>query len=255
MRYIQENLIHAFFCHGSFRVKLVLCVLAELSSVLLHSRRIERPSRFKFRAPVDKIERGFCREPDTQAHKDKMPQHSTSAANSKKNLGGGKGHKRAARGGGKKSGKNFDFCQDFVDDIMNGEDVSPLTVARVERLSGQGRMELLTVNGKTLKAALKGNLRCKKGAARSDDNPIAAMVGGFVILQEADYGSMVMGVLSRSNVATLKEYFDEAPASYFETSQQGGDGFDWDFAEAEEPATTGETTATVTVADVDIDRL
>jgi hypothetical protein len=184
------------------------------------------------------------------------------AGNAKKNVGGGKGHKRAARGGNKKSVKNYDFCQDFVEDIINDEDVAPLTIARVERLSGQGRMELLTVAGKTLKAALKGNLRCKKGAARSDDNPIAAMVGGFVILQEADYGSMVMGVLSRSNVATLKEYFPDAPRSYFETTQQGGDGFDWDFDEAKEEGeetATGTGTVTVTAAqgesEVNIDAL
>jgi len=151
------------------------------------------------------------------------------SGNAKKNLGGGKGHKRAARGGNKKSQKNFDFCQDFMDDITGGEDVAPLTIARVERLSGQGRMELLTVTGKVVKAGMKGNLRCKKGAARSEDNPIAAMLGSFVILQEADYGSMVMGVLNRSNVAVLKEYFPDAPRSYFETTHQGGDGFDWDF--------------------------
>ena len=181
--------------------------------------------------------------------------------NSKKNVGGGKGHKKAARGGNKKSGKNFDFCQDFVDDVVNGEDLRPLTLARVERLSGQGRIELLTVTGSTVKAALKGNLRCKKGAARSEDNPIAAMVGGFVILQEADYGSMVMGILSRSNVAVLKEYFTDAPLSYFETTQQGGDGFEWDFSEEKEPTEAPlidegvQKKKAVLVDDIDIDRL
>jgi len=163
------------------------------------------------------------------------------AGNAKKNVGGGKGHKKAARGGNKKSGKNYDFCQDFMEDIVNGEDVSPLTIARVERLSGQGRLELLTVAGKVVKASLKGNLRCKKGAARSEDNPIAAMVGGFVILQEADYGSIVMGVLSRSNVSILKEYYADAPLSYFDTTQQGGDGFEWDLeGEAEAPGAAAE---------------
>jgi hypothetical protein len=168
------------------------------------------------------------------------------AGNAKKNVGGGKGHKKAARGGNKKSGKNYDFCQDFMDDVTNGEDVAPLTIARVERLSGQGRLELLTVAGKVIKASLKGNLRCKKGAARSEDNPIAAMVGGFVILQEADYGSMVMGILSRSNVSILKEYYADAPLSYFDTTQQGGDGFEWDFD------TEGATTVTEAAAEPEI---
>ena len=155
-------------------------------------------------------------------------------ASAKKNPGG-KGKKRQARGGNRKSVKNYDFCQDFMVDFMAKEDVSPLTVARVERLGGCGRMELLTVQGKTVKASLKGNLRCKKGAARSEDNPIAAMVGCFVILQEADYGNLIMGVLSRSNVSNIKSYFPSAPKSYFDMAQtEDAEGFEWDLNDSEE---------------------
>jgi translation initiation factor IF-1 len=157
----------------------------------------------------------------------------SSSAPAKKNVGGGKGHKRAPRD--KKSGKNFDFCQNYVDDIISGEDVAPLILARVERLTGQGRMEVLTVTGKNINAALKGTLRCKKGGARNGDNPIAVMVGGFVILMEEEYGNFIMGVLNRGNVAAIKDYFD-APPSYFEMTQQGGEGFEWDTGSDDAPA-------------------
>jgi hypothetical protein len=172
----------------------------------------------------------------------------SSSAPAKKNVGGGKGHKRAPRD--KKSGKNFDFCQNYVDDIISGEDVAPLILARVERLTGQGRMELLTVTGKTINAALKGTLRCKKGGARNSDNPIAVMVGGFVILMEEAYGNFVMGVLSRSNVAAIKDHFD-APPSYFEMTQQGGEGFEWDTGSDDAPVAEGGSGA----AEVNIDAL
>jgi hypothetical protein len=202
---------------------------------------------------IDKIKIESREAQDLCTTSRRMPSY---AGSSKKNVGGGKGHKRAARGGNKKSVKNHDFCQDFMEDIVTGVDVSPLTIARVERLSGQGRLELTTVSGKTIKASLKGNLRCKKGAARSEDNPIAAMVGGFVILQEAEYGSMVMGVLNRADVSTLKMYYPDAPHSYFETTQQGGDGFDWDFDTSEEPAAESTVEkAEATAADVNIDAL
>ena len=157
-------------------------------------------------------------------------------ASAKKNPGG-KGKKRAARGGNKKSIKNYEFCQDFIDDILAKEDVSPLTVARVERLGGCGRMDLMTVSGNTLKGvSLKGNLRCKKGAARSEDNPIAAMIGCFVILQEADYGNEIVGILSRSNVSNIKSFFPNAPKSYFDMAQtEDTEGFEWDLADEDTP--------------------
>ena len=180
-------------------------------------------------------------------------------ASAKKNPGG-KGKKRAARGGNKKSIKNYEFCDNFIDDILAKEDVSPLTVARVERLGGCGRMDLLTVSGKVAHASLKGNLRCKKGAARSEDNPIAAMVGCFVILQEADYGSLIMGILSRSNVNNIKPFFPNAPKSYFDMAQtEDAEGFEWDLADEEAPIAEQKGPVGLLPpmddVDVDVDRL
>jgi len=154
---------------------------------------------------------------------------------SKKKNPGGKGMRRAAKGGNKREKKNKSFCQDFVDDIVAGESVEPLTVARVERLCGSGQMQLLTVTGKILTAALKGNLRCNKGAARSDDNTIAAFAGTtFVILQMEEYLSTIVGILSRTHVSTISPHFKDAPKGFFETTQTSEeDGFEWDLSGAE----------------------
>ena len=151
---------------------------------------------------------------------------------SKKKNPGGKGMRRAAKGGNKREKKNKSFCQDFVDDIVAGEDVDPLTVARVERLCGSGQMQLLTVAGQTLTAPLTGNLRCSKGAARSEDNPIAAFAGTtFVILQMEEYSNTVVGILSRTHVSTISPHFKNAPKGFFDASQTSeDDGFEWDLS-------------------------
>ena len=175
--------------------------------------------------------------------------------NSKKKNPGGKGMRRAAKGGNKREKKNKSFCQDFVDDIVAGEDVDPLTVARVERLCGSGQMQLLTVTGQTLTAALKGNLRCNKGAARSDDNTIAAFAGTtFVILQMEEYTNTIVGILSRTHVSTISPHFKNAPKGYFDASQTSEeDGFEWDLSgEGDEPA---KTEVPVPDDDVDLDKL
>ena len=178
---------------------------------------------------------------------------------SKKKNPGGKGMRRAAKGGNKREKKNKSFCQDFVDDILAGDDVDPLTVARVERLCGSGQMQLLTVAGQTLTAPLKGNLRCSKGAARSDDNSIAAFAGTtFVILQMEEYTNTVVGILSRTHVSTISSHFKNAPKGFFDASQTSEeDGFEWDLS-----GDTGEGDNTVAVAasapeehDVNLDTL
>ena len=156
--------------------------------------------------------------------------------NSKKKNPGGKGMRRAAKGENKREKKNKTFCQDFVDDIVSGESVEPLTVARVERLCGSGQMQLLTVEGATVTASLKGNLRCKKGAARSEDNTIAAFAGTtFVILQIETYLSTIVGVLTRAHVSSISEHFPKAPKGFFDVAQTDEtEGFEWDVSEGGE---------------------
>ena len=192
--------------------------------------------------------------------------------NSKKKNPGGKGMRRAAKGGNKREKKNKMFCQDFVDDILAEEPVDPLTVARVERLCGSGQMQLLTVDGIAVTASLKGNLRCKKGAARSEDNTIAAFAGTtFVILQVEKYLSTIVGVLTRAHVSAISEYFPKAPKGFFDVAQtDDAEGFEWDVSGGEgdeEVAATNEVRTNETIGisgrglpmpndnEVDLDRL
>jgi len=146
--------------------------------------------------------------------------------------------RRSAKGENKNEKKNKTFCQDFVDDIVAGDSVEPLTVARVERLCGSAQMQLLTVSGEAVTASLKGALRCKKGAARSEDNTIAAFAGTtFVILQKEEYLSTIVGVLSRAHVTAVAPHFKMAPKGFFDNARPEDDeGFDWDLTGDQEGA-------------------
>ncbi len=146
--------------------------------------------------------------------------------------------RRSAKGENKNEKKNKTFCQDFVDDIVAGDSVEPLTVARVERLCGSAQMQLLTVSGEAVTASLKGALRCKKGAARSEDNTIAAFAGTtFVILQKEEYLSTIVGVLSRAHVTAIAPHFKMAPKGFFDNARPEDDeGFDWDLTGDQEGA-------------------
>ena len=146
--------------------------------------------------------------------------------------------RRSAKGENKNEKKNKFFCQDFVDDIVAGDSVEPLTVARVERLCGSAQMQLLTVSGEAVTASLKGALRCKKGAARSEDNTIAAFAGTtFVILQKEEYLSTIVGVLSRAHVTAIAPHFKMAPKGFFDNARPEDDeGFDWDLTGDQEGA-------------------
>ena len=167
--------------------------------------------------------------------------------------------RRSAKGENKNEKKNKSFCQDFVDDIVAGDSVEPLTVARVERLCGSAQMQLLTVSGEAVTASLKGALRCKKGAARSEDNTIAAFAGTtFVILQKEEYLSTIVGVLSRAHVTAIAPHFKMAPKGFFDNARPEDDeGFDWDLTGDGEGAeeTGGQGPSVPDDEDVDIGKL
>ena len=167
--------------------------------------------------------------------------------------------RRSAKGENKNEKKNKSFCQDFVDDIVAGDSVDPLTVARVERLCGSAQMQLLTVSGEAVTASLKGALRCKKGAARSEDNTIAAFAGTtFVILQKEEYLSTIVGVLSRAHVTAIAPHFKMAPKGFFDNARPEDDeGFDWDLTGDGEGAeeTGGQGPSVPDDEDVDIGKL
>ena len=157
---------------------------------------------------------------------------------SKKNLSGGKGHRRAAGKANGKDLKNAKITQEYVDDVEAGVAVPEVCVARIVKLMGSGRMDLMTSDGETVNAGLKGSLHCSRGKARRSDTSIAAFVGNYVLLQKEDYGAMIIGVLNRQQVKTLekhvkaaKGFFTDGPAG----EEEGGFEFDVsEEAEAEE---------------------
>jgi len=151
----------------------------------------------------------------------------------KKNLAGGKGHKKQSnkeRGGPK---KNRELTCAFVEDIMEKEVIEGVMLARVIKNFGGGRAELLTTDNKTITAALKGSLKCSAGAARKSDNSIAIFPNSFVLLQSEAYGSKIIGVMNRLQVKVLEKHFPEAPRGFFNmtTVSEEEDAFDWDEAE------------------------
>jgi hypothetical protein len=153
----------------------------------------------------------------------------------KKNLIGGKAHKRMAGKERSNDRKNREITEGFIDDIKSGADIGDLKLARVDRVLGGLRMSLLTCEGKTIIAGLKGSLKCSKGAARRCDNPLSVMVGTFVILQEESYGVQIAGVLARAQVAAIEPYYKSVPKGFFDIATAEEDaGFEWDVGEEEE---------------------
>jgi hypothetical protein len=152
----------------------------------------------------------------------------------KKNLGGGKGHKRTSGKESRGSRHNRETTDAFIDDLVSGEDLEGVTIARVLKVFGGARMSLLTADGKEVTAQMKGTLRCSKGAARHADNPVACSAGTFVVLQSDEVLTQVIGVLSRKQVKEIQKSGFSAVREFFE--QEGGvdDGFEWDLDEAVE---------------------
>ena len=153
----------------------------------------------------------------------------------KKNLNGGNKSRRMAGKERSNDRKNRELTEAFVEDIVKGADVGDLKLARVDRVLGGLRMSLLTCEGKTITAALKGSLKCSKGAARRCDNVLSVMVGTFVILQQESYGVQIAGVLGRAQVAAIEPYYKTAPKGFFNVAAAEEDaGFEWDVGEEEE---------------------
>jgi hypothetical protein len=160
-----------------------------------------------------------------------------STAVSKKNLGGGKNHKRGSGKEDRRHKMNRNITEAFVDDVLSGELDSAVTLARVIKVSGGGRMTLTTVSGESKEAALKGALMCSKGGARRADNPVAVSAGSFVILTDLGFSSQVIGVLNRVHIKAIKGAFKDAPRDFFaEGEAAADDGFEWDLAEEEAAA-------------------
>ena len=159
-----------------------------------------------------------------------MPQNSVKQC--KKNLQGGKAHKGQANKERAGPRKNRELTTSYVDEIILGNTVDGITLARVNRVHGGARMELFTMKGDTITAGLKGSLKCSKGAARRSDNPLAAFTGSYVLLQESDYGFQIAGILSGSDVRALQPHLD-APKGFFSAEAEDDCGIEWDNEEDE----------------------
>lgn len=168
----------------------------------------------------------------------------------KKNLGGGKGHKKTSGKESRGERHNRETTGAFIDDIVAGEKIDGVFVARVIKAFGGARMSLFTQDGEELTAALKGNLRCSKGAARHADNATAVSSGCFVIVQRDEVLTQVIGVLNRHQVKALKKAEFKAVRGFFEEEGGADDGFEWDIGE--EGAKEAEEDA---VSDLDIDTI
>ena len=154
-----------------------------------------------------------------------------STVSHKKNLQGGKGHKKQSNKEHAGPRKNRELTVAFIEDIEDGEKIEGLTLARVNKNYGGARMELLTIDGKPIVAGLKGALKCKAGGARRQDNPIAVHPGSYVLLQDEGYNQQIVGVLTRPQVKQLEEYFPKAVRGLFNmtgTNPEEDLGFDWD---------------------------
>lgn len=156
---------------------------------------------------------------------------SAPATKHKKNLGGGKGHKRSSGREMRGHRANRELTDDFVEDALNNQLPPDVTLARVTKVFGGARMSLLTVTDKEVIAGLKGSLKCSKGAARRADNPLAVTPGTFVVLQEDEFATQIVAILNRSHVRTLQPAYPMAPRGFFAEStglEEEEGGFEWD---------------------------
>lgn len=172
---------------------------------------------------------------------------------SKKNLSGGKGHKRSSNREMRGHRKNREITTAFVDDFVAGEDLEDVTVARVVKALGSGRMEIQTLEAKSMVAGISGSMRCSKGAARRADNPIALSAGCFVLLQQLDYNFQIVAALQRPQVKAIRDACKDrsvtVPHGFFEEGAEAAcEGFEWDLSE--ESATEKKEEA-----EVDIDQI
>jgi len=159
---------------------------------------------------------------------------STVQSTHKRNLGGGKGHKKGSSKEHRGHRMNRETAEAFVTDVMEGADLDGVSIARVLRSFGGAKMQIQTVEGKEMTVGMKGTLRCSKGAAKRADNPIALSVGSFVIVQVDSCMSQIAGVLSRAQVCMIQKKFPDAPKSFFaegEAAIQEENGFEWDLDE------------------------
>ena len=162
------------------------------------------------------------------------PSSSAPVTKHKKNLGGGKGHKRSSGREMRGHRANRELTDGFVEDAIAGQLPPDVTLARVTKVFGGARMSVQTVTDKEVIAGLKGTLKCSKGAARRADNPLAVTPGTFVVLQEDEFATQIVAILNRSHIRALQPAYPMAPKGFFADStalDEDEGGFEWDHSD------------------------
>jgi len=158
-----------------------------------------------------------------------MPQHNTG---SKKNLGGGKNFKKQGSKMRRGERQNQEISSAFVEDVMSGEIPKDIVVARVSKIYGSGRIQLVLADGKTQDATIRGVLTQSAGAARAPGNPLAITMNSYVVLQLAAYGAQIAAILTRFQINQIKDKIESSRGFFaIGDSTDEDDGFDWDVAE------------------------
>ena len=157
-----------------------------------------------------------------------MPPANKPTAN-KKNLGGGKNFKKQGSKGRRGERQNQETSAAFVEDVMNGDIPTDVVVARVTKMFGGGRTQLLIPDGTTKIAAIRGSLIVSAGAARAPGNELAITANSFVLLHISDYGTQIASILNRSQIQQIKDKI-ECTRDFFAIGDvtEDDDGFDWD---------------------------
>jgi hypothetical protein len=155
-----------------------------------------------------------------------------------KNLtGGNKGKKQS----GKERSNvkhNRELTEDFVDDVVRGEDLKgEIFIGRVKKGFGFGRFSVLMQTGDEIECSIRGNLAMRGKAARAAGNTLAISMDSFVLVQDAEFGKLIVGVLNRKQVGQVRDKV-KAVKNFFELGEEGvedgGYEFDYDAAAAEE---------------------
>jgi hypothetical protein len=138
--------------------------------------------------------------------------------------------------------KNNRFVNDLLSDLMNGEDMNDIYVARISKKFGNGRFEIeyYTKDGVTNQTALHTKQAIIPGRFRGKGkHAVWIDVGSVVALGDAGVGAelTVMAVLTRQQLKEIGKsmYIDERIMNSDSTnSEQAEDGFEFQEEKPEE---------------------
>lgn len=152
-----------------------------------------------------------------------------------KNLTGGN---KAKKQSGKERSNvkhNRELTEDFVDDIRRGEIVEEVFIGRVKKGFGFGRFSVQLQDGSEIECGIRGNLAMRGKAARAAGNTLAIGMDSFVLVQDAEFGKLIIGVLTRKQVGQIRDKV-KAVKNFFELGEEGGEegGFEFDYDAVQE---------------------